>query len=235
MESCYGNANLNRRNSTMSNKTLCITKELYNYMLSISLREPDILRELRDETAQDENANMQISPEQGQFMGLLVKLLGAKQTIDLGVYTGYSSLCIGLALPSDGRVIACDINREWTDIARRYWRKAGVEDKIELRLAPAQQTLEDLLEQGVDIFDFAFIDADKKNYDMYYEYCLQLIRPGGLIAIDNVLWDGAVADAAINDADTVAIRNLNQKIHTDSRVEISLVPIADGLALVRKI
>ena len=204
-------------------------------MLSISLREPDVLRELRDETAQDENANMQISPEQGQFMGLLVKLLGAKQTIDLGVYTGYSSLCIGLALPSDGRVIACDINREWTDIARRYWRKAGVEDKIELRLAPAQQTLEDLLEQGVDIFDFAFIDADKKNYDMYYEYCLQLIRPGGLIAIDNVLWDGAVADAAINDADTVAIRNLNQKIHTDSRVEISLVPIADGLALVRKI
>ena len=219
----------------MSNKTLCITKELYNYMLSISLREPDVLRELRNETAQDENANMQISPEQGQFMGLLVKLLGAKQTIDLGVYTGYSSLCIGLALPSDGRVIACDINREWTDIARRYWRKAGVEDKIELRLAPAQQTLEDLLEQGVDIFDFAFIDADKKNYDMYYEYCLQLIRPGGLIAIDNVLWDGAVADAAINDADTVAIRNLNQKIHTDSRVEISLVPIADGLALVRKI
>jgi len=219
----------------MSNKTLCITKELYNYMLSISLREPDVLRELRNETAQDENANMQISPEQGQFMGLLVKLLGAKQTIDVGVYTGYSSLCIGLVLPSDGRVIACDINREWTDIARRYWRKAGVEDKIELRLAPAQQTLEDLLEQGVDIFDFAFIDADKKNYDMYYEYCLQLIRPGGLIAIDNVLWDGAVADAAINDADTVAIRNLNQKIHTDSRVEISLVPIADGLALVRKI
>jgi len=204
-------------------------------MLSISLREPDVLRELRNETAQDENANMQISPEQGQFMGLLVKLLGAKQTIDVGVYTGYSSLCIGLVLPSDGRVIACDINREWTDIARRYWRKAGVEDKIELRLAPAQQTLEDLLEQGVDIFDFAFIDADKKNYDMYYEYCLQLIRPGGLIAIDNVLWDGAVADAAINDADTVAIRNLNQKIHTDSRVEISLVPIADGLALVRKI
>ena len=219
----------------MSNKTLCITKELYNYMLSISLREPDVLRELRDETAQDENANMQISPEQGQFMGLLVKLLGAKQTIDLGVYTGYSSLCIGLALPSDGRVIACDINREWTDIARRYWRKAGVEDKIELRLAPAQHTLEDLLEQGVDIFDFAFIDADKKNYDMYYEYCLQLIRPGGLIAIDNVLWGGAVADAAVNDADTVAIRNLNQKIHTDSRVDISLVPIADGLALVRKI
>lgn len=219
----------------MSNKTLCITEDLYVYMLSVSLREPDILRELRAETAQDENANMQISPEQGQFMGLLVKLLGAERTLDIGVYTGYSSLCIALALPKRGRVIACDVNREWTDIARRYWLKAGMEDRIELHLAPARQTLEDLLRQGADSFDFAFIDADKINYDMYYEYCLQLIRPGGLIAIDNVLWDGAVADPAINDADTLAIRALNEKIHLDCRVEISLVPIADGLGLVRKI
>jgi predicted O-methyltransferase YrrM len=219
----------------MSNKTLCITEQLYEYMLSVSLREPDVLRELRDETAQDENANMQISPEQGQFMGLLVKLLGARLTLDIGVYTGYSSLCIGLALPEEGRVIACDVNREWTDIARRYWQKAGVEEKIELRLAPARQTLADLLEKGTDSFDFAFIDADKMNYDMYYEYCLQLIRPGGLIAIDNVLWDGAVADGAINDDETVAIRDLNRKLHADPRVEISLVPIADGLGLVRKI
>jgi predicted O-methyltransferase YrrM len=219
----------------MSNKTLCITEDLYVYMLSVSLREPDILRELRAETAQDENANMQISPEQGQFMGLLVKLLGAERTLDIGVYTGYSSLCIALALPKRGRVIACDVNREWTDIARRYWLKAGMEDRIELHLAPARQTLEDLLRQGADSFDFAFIDADKINYDMYYEYCLQLIRPGGLIAIDNVLWDGAVADPAINDADTLAIRALNEKIHLDRRVEISLVPIADGLGLVRKI
>jgi predicted O-methyltransferase YrrM len=219
----------------MSNKTLCITEELYEYMLSVSLREPGILRELRDETALDENANMQISPEQGQFMGLLVRMLGARRTLDIGVYTGYSSLCIGLALPRDGRVIACDVNRQWTDMARRYWRKAGVEGKIELHLGPAQQTLEILLEREVDTFDFAFIDADKINYDVYYEYCLQLIRPGGLLAIDNVLWKGAVADAAVNDDDTVAIRKLNRKIHADPRVEISLVPIADGLTLARKI
>jgi predicted O-methyltransferase YrrM len=219
----------------MSNKTICITEKLYEYMLSVSLREPDVLRDLRLETALDENANMQISPEQGQFMALLVKLLGAKRTLDIGVYTGYSSLCIGLSLPKDGRVIACDVNREWTDIAWRYWQRAGVEDKIELHLAPALRTLENLLEKGADSFDFAFIDADKINYDRYYEYCLQLIRSGGLIAIDNVLWDGAVADTAIDDADTVAIRALNHKIHTDPRIEISLVPIADGLTLVRKI
>jgi predicted O-methyltransferase YrrM len=220
----------------MSNKTLCITEKLYEYMLSVSLREPDVLRELRFETASDEHANMQISPEQGQFMALLVKLLGAKKTLDVGVYTGYSSLCIALSMPKDGRVIACDLNREWTDTAKRYWLRAGVTDKIELRLAPAQKTLEDLLaKKAAASFDFAFIDADKINYDLYYEYCLELIRPGGLIAIDNVLWDGAVADDAADDADTTAIRTLNHKIHTDPRVEISLVPIADGLTLARKI
>jgi predicted O-methyltransferase YrrM len=220
----------------MSNKTLCITEKLYEYMLSVSLREPDVLRELRFETASDEHANMQISPEQGQFMALLVKLLGAKKTLDVGVYTGYSSLCIALSMPKDGRVIACDLNREWTDTAKRYWLRAGVTDKIKLRLAPAQKTLEALLaKKEAASFDFAFIDADKINYDMYYEYCLELIRPGGLIAIDNVLWDGAVADDAADDADTTAIRTLNHKIHTDPRVEISLVPIADGLTLARKI
>ena len=218
----------------MSNKTICITEELYEYMLSVSLREPEILRELRRETARDENANMQIAPEQGQFMALLVKLLGVKNTLDIGVYTGYSSLSIGLALPPDGRVIACDINRQWTDIARRYWQKAGVADRIELHLGPAEQTLASLLAGGRARFDFAFIDADKINYDSYYEYCLQLVRPGGLIAIDNVLWGGAVADSADNDADTVAIRDLNHKIHKDRRVAMSLVPIADGLTLVRK-
>ena len=218
----------------MSNKTICITGELYEYLLSVSLREPEILRELRLETALDEKANMQISPEQGQFMALLVKLLGAKYTLDIGVYTGYSSLCIGLALPEDGRVTACDINAQWTEIAKRYWRKAGVADKIDLHLAPAKQTLEALLPEAKDHFDFAFIDADKINYDMYYEYCLQLVRPGGLVAIDNVLWDGAVADAANRDPETVAIRALNEKIHADRRVEVSLVPIADGLTLARK-
>ena len=218
----------------MSNKTICITGDIYEYLLSVSLREPDILRELRLETALDEKANMQISPEQGQFMALLVKLLGAKHTLDIGVYTGYSSLCIGLALPEDGRVTACDINAEWTETAKRYWRKAGVADRIDLHLAPAQQTLEALLPEAKDHFDFAFIDADKAGYDMYYEYCLQLVRPGGLVAIDNVLWDGAVADAANRDPETVAIRALNEKIHADRRVEVSLVPIADGLTLARK-
>jgi len=220
----------------MSNKTICITEKLYEYMLSVSLREPEVLKDLRRETALDENANMQISPEQGQFMALLVKMLGAERTLDIGVYTGYSSLCIGMSIPEKGRVVACDVSREWTDIARRYWRRAGVEDKIELQLAPAKQTLKKLIEEGAAAtFDFAFIDADKKNYDLYYENCLQLIRPGGLIAIDNVLWDGAVADVENDDPDTVAIRALNHKIHGDSRVEISLVPIADGLTLARKI
>ena len=221
----------------MSNKTLCITEKLYEYMLSVSLREPEVLRELRLETGLDEQANMQIAPEQGQFMALLVRLLGAKKTLDIGVYTGYSSLCIGLALPQNGRVIACDLNRQWTDIAKRYWHKAGVADKIDLRLAPARQTLEELLanKAAAASFDFAFIDADKVNYDIYYEYCLQLVRPGGLIAVDNVLWDGAVAEETFDDVDTEAIRALNSKIHADPRVELSLVPIADGLTLARKI
>ncbi|MBW2470494.1 MAG: class I SAM-dependent methyltransferase [Deltaproteobacteria bacterium] len=220
----------------MSNKTLCITEKLYEYMLSVSLREPEVLLELRRETGLDEQANMQIAPEQGQFMALLVRLLGAKKTLDIGVYTGYSSLCIGLALPQNGRVIACDLNRQWTDIAKRYWHKAGVADKIDLRLAPARQTLEELLanKTAAASFDFAFIDADKVNYDIYYEYCLQLIWPGGLIAVDNVLWDGAVADESVDDVDTEAIRALNSKIHADPRVELSLVPIADGLTLARK-
>jgi predicted O-methyltransferase YrrM len=219
----------------MSNRTLCVTEKLYEYMLSVSLREPEVLQQLRAETALEENANMQISPEQGQFMALLVKMLGAKRTLDIGVYTGYSSLCIALALPEDGRVIACDINRKWTDIAKRYWRQAGVEGRIDLRIAPAKQILAALIEEGAESFDFAFIDADKVNYDIYYEYCLKLVRRGGLIVIDNVLWKGAVADDSVNDAETVAIRALNKKIHSDSRVEISLVPIADGVALARKI
>jgi predicted O-methyltransferase YrrM len=219
----------------MSNKTLCVTEKLYEYMLSISLREPEVLHRLRADTAQEENANMQISPEQGQFMALLVKMLGAKRTLDIGVYTGYSSLCIALALPEDGLVVACDVNRGWTDIARRHWHQAGMEDRIDLRIAPAGKTLAALLEEESGSFDFAFIDADKANYDIYYEYCLKLVRRGGLIAIDNVLWDGAVADDSINDTDTLAIRALNKKIHSDPRVEISLVPIADGVALARKI
>jgi predicted O-methyltransferase YrrM len=218
----------------MSNKTIILTEELYDYLLAVSLREHEVLRELRKETANDEHANMQISPEQGQFMALLASLLDAKRTLDIGVYTGYSSLCIALALPPEGRVIACDISEEWAGIARRYWQKAGVAHKIDLRLASAEETLESLLTNEKRNFDFAFIDADKINYGLYYECCLELVRPGGLIAIDNVLWGGAVADNSVQDDDTRAIRFLNKKIHADSRVEISLVPIGDGLTLARK-
>jgi predicted O-methyltransferase YrrM len=179
---------------------------------------------------------MQIAPEQGQFMTLLLHLLGAEKAIEIGVYTGYSSLCTALALPEHGRLIACDTSEQWTRVARRYWEEAGVAHKIELRLAPAAETLAALLAaQEAGTFDFAFIDADKTGYEQYYEACLKLLRPGGLIAIDNVLWNGDVADPAINDVDTVAIRVFNRKIHADSRVEISLVPIADGLTLARKL
>lgn len=190
---------------------------------------------LREETARDEMANMQIAPEQGQFMALLIKMIGARRTLEVGVYTGYSALCTALALPDDGRIIACDVNEEWTTVARRYWQEAGVAHKIDLRLAPASDTLAQLIEDGrAESFDFAFIDADKINYDRYYEQCLALIRPGGLIAVDNVLWDGAVADSSITDPDTEAIRAFNKKIHPDARVDLSLVPIADGLTLARK-
>ena len=220
----------------MSNRTLCITEQLYEYMVDVSLRESVLLQRLRAETAQDEQANMQIAPEQGQFMALLLHLLGAEKVIEIGVYTGYSSLCTALALPDHGRLIACDVSEQWTRVARRYWEEAGVAHKIELRLAPAAETLAELLAaREAGTFDFAFIDADKTGYGQYYEACLQLLRPGGLIAIDNVLWNGDVADPAIDDAETEAIRAFNRKIHGDSRVEISLVPIADGLTLARKL
>ena len=219
----------------MSNRTLNLSDPLYEYMLSVSLREPQVLRRLREETARDEMARMQVAPEQGQFMALLVELTGARQALEIGVFTGYSALCIAQSLPEEGRLVACDISETWTRTARRYWREAGVEHKIDLRVAPAADTLEALVEQGnASRFDFAFIDADKANYDLYYERCLQLIRPGGLIAIDNVLWGGAVIDTSDQDADTVAIRALNTKLHGDDRVAISLVPIADGLTLLRK-
>jgi caffeoyl-CoA O-methyltransferase len=179
---------------------------------------------------------MQIAPEQGQFMAMLVHLIGARRCLEIGVYTGYSALCTALALPDNGVIIACDVSEKWTSIARKYWEKAGVEHKIDLRLAPAAETLIALLQHGKnDTFDFVFIDADKKGYDFYYETCLSLLRKGGLMAIDNVLWDGTVADETIQDEDTEAIRQLNRKIFTDSRVELSMVPIADGLTLVRKL
>lgn len=219
----------------MSKQTIGLDSQLYNYLLSVSLREPEILQKLRYETANHPRGNMQISPEQGQFMRLLIQLLGAKKTLEVGVFTGYSALSVALALPADGKVIACDVSEEYTAIARRYWQQAGVADKIDLRLAPALETLDHLLTTGqAGTFDFAFIDADKENYDGYYERCLQLIRPGGLIAIDNVLWSGDVVNPQIQDESTKAIRAINQKLRDDERVTLSLVPIADGLTLALK-
>jgi len=219
----------------MSKKTLGLDNQLYDYLLSASLREPEILRHLRQETADHPRALMQIAPEQGQFMALLIQLIGATKTLEIGVFTGYSSLCVALALPPTGKIVACDVSEEYTAIARRYWQKAGVTDKIDLRLAPALETLDQLLASGqAETFDFAFIDADKENYDHYYERSLQLVRPGGLIAIDNVLWFGQVADPQVQDNNTLALRALNDKLHHDERVTLSLVPIGDGLTLALK-
>lgn len=219
----------------MSVATIAMTEALYGYLLETTLREPEVLARLRRETASLPSGRMQISPEQGQLMALLVELIGAKRTLEVGVFTGYSATVVALALPAEGRIVACDVSEEWTSVARRYWKEAGVEHKIELKLRPALQTLDALLAQGqASSFDFAFIDADKTSYDAYYERCLALIRPGGLLAIDNTLWSGAVADARDQNESTRAIRQLNAKIAADSRVSASLVPIGDGLYLARK-
>lgn len=219
----------------MSNKTIQLTDILYDYVLSSSLREPEILRQLREETALLANAGMQIAPEQGQFMALLAELIGARKVLEVGVFTGYSSTCLALALPADGRITACDISEEYTATARGYWERAKVADKIDLRLGPAIATLDNLIaEGGSDSYDMAFIDADKTNYDGYYERSLSLLRKGGIILIDNVLWSGQVANPIFDDADTRAIRALNEKIHADPRVTISLLTIADGLTLALK-
>jgi predicted O-methyltransferase YrrM len=219
----------------MSTVQTGVTEDLTGYVRSVSLREPEVLTRLREETAKLPNAIMQISPEQGQFMGMLIRLLGAKLTLEVGVFTGYSSTSVALALPEDGRIVACDVSAEYTSVARRYWREAGVERKIDLHLAPAVETLDALLKQGkAGAFDFAFIDADKENYDRYYERALRLLRPGGLIAIDNVLWHGKVMDDSVQDADTRAIRALNEKLHRDERVWLSLLTIGDGLTLACK-
>lgn len=219
----------------MSSRTITLDERLYDYLIAHSVRDLPVLAELRAETANHPQARMQISPEQGQFMGLLIELIGARRTIEVGTFTGYSALVVALALPADGRVIACDVSEEFTSVARRYWAKAGISHKIDLRLAPANVTLDKLLASGeADQFDFAFIDADKENYVGYYERCLKLVRTGGLIAIDNVLWGGEVANPAIDDKDTRAIRTLNGQLTSDQRVTLSMVPIGDGLTLARK-
>ncbi|GIK96547.1 MAG: O-methyltransferase [Alphaproteobacteria bacterium] len=219
----------------MANRSLGISDTLHRYLVEAALREPPLLRELREETSRLSASNMQIAPEQGQFMALLAELVGARRAIEIGTFTGYSALCVARALPADGRLIACDISEEYTAVARRYWERAGIAGKIDLRIAPAIETLDRLLADGQSgSFDFGFIDADKQNYDAYYERTLALLRPGGLLAVDNVLWDGQVADLTDTTPETTAIRALNTRIREDERVSMSLVPVGDGLLLARK-
>jgi len=220
----------------MSPRTLTLNDELYRYLLSISLRDTAVLEELRRHTAQLPEARMQISPEQGQFLHWLVGTLGARRTLEIGVFTGYSTLVTALALPDDGRIVACDISIDYTEIARRYWERAGVAQRIDLRLADARQTLRQLLAEGAaGSFDFVFIDADKENYPAYFDTALQLLRVGGVIAVDNVLWSGRVIDPNCTDRATASVREFNQRVFADSRVAISVVPIGDGLTLARKL
>jgi caffeoyl-CoA O-methyltransferase len=219
----------------MTGRTLSLTDSLYDYLVAHSVREPPILARLREATRALPHATMQIGAEQGQFMALLVKLIAARRCIEVGTFTGYSSLAVALALPADATLITCDINRETSAIARQFWREAGVDARIELRLQPALKSLQELLAAGgAGSFDFAFIDADKTSYRAYYDKLLELVRPGGLIAVDNTLWDGEVANPSSNDADTVALRAFNDHVHQDERVDLSLVPIGDGLTLLRK-
>lgn len=219
----------------MSTRSIRLTDDIYEYLLSVSLREPAVLAELRAATASHPQVEMQISPEQGQFMALLVSLIGASRCLEIGVFTGYSSLAVALALPDEGSIVACDVSEEFTRLAREYWQRAGVDAKIDLHLAPAVETLEKLLADGQEgRFDFAFIDADKSNYLDYYEYALALVRAGGLIAVDNTLWSGGLIDPDPSDEDSVALKRFNETLHRDERVDLSLVPIGDGLTLARK-
>ena len=219
----------------MSSRTIVLNDALYEYLLSVSLREPDVLCRLREETAKMHQHNMQTSPEQGQFIALLVELTGARKCLEVGTFTGYSTLSVALALPEDGQIVACDISEEFTSRAKPYWQEAGVAGKIDLRLGPALETLDALIADGESgAFDFAFIDADKVNYQGYFQRALDLIRRGGLILVDNVLWSGAVVDPARDDEDTEAIRAFHQACADDPRISLSLVPIGDGLTLARK-
>ncbi|MEO0561165.1 MAG: DUF2470 domain-containing protein [Chloroflexota bacterium] len=216
-------------------RSLALPADVQSYLRAVSVRESDAARDLREAVAREPQIGMQIDPEQGQFLSLLLRLINAQRTIEVGVLMGYSTLWTALTLPEDGQVIACDVNEEWTNIGRPYWEAAGVAHKIDLRIAPAAETLQALLDDGqAGQFDFAFIDADKENYDTYYEQCLQLLREGGLIAIDNVLWGGRTADDTYHDDDTLALRQLNAKLHTDKRVDLSMLGIGDGLTLAYK-
>ena len=220
----------------MTTPKLTLTEPLYQYLLSNSLREPEPLQQLRQETATLAEAHMQTVPEQGQFMHLLVKLTQAKRILEVGTFTGYSTAWMALALPADGQIIACDVSDEWTQIGQRYWQELGIAERIDLRLAPATETLESLLKADeAGQFDLMFIDADKTSYLTYYEQGLQLLRSGGLMLLDNTLWHGQVIDQSDNSDDTLAIRELNQRLHQDERIHLSMLPIADGLSLAMKI
>lgn len=218
----------------MSRQTLGLDDELHAYLLRVGTRENRVLSDLREQTSVLAQSRMQISPEQGQFMRLLVRLTGTRRAIEVGTFTGYSALCVALELPEDGKIVACDVSEEWTAIGRTAWERAGVAHKVDLRIAPATETLDALIAEGAEnTFDFAFIDADKENYAAYWERCLRLVRPGGLIAIDNVLWSGRVIDPSVTDSSTEAIRAINELVAYDSRVDISMLPIGDGLTLAR--
>jgi len=220
----------------MSRNYTPITDALADYIRLVTLREPETLRRLRESTEDHPRASMQIAPEQGQFLHFLTKLIGARKVLEVGVFMGYSSSWIALALPADGKIVACDVSEEYTSIARNTWREAGVTDKIDLRLAPAVETLDGLIASGQSgTFDMVFIDADKRNYSNYYERALQLVRPGGLIAADNTLWDGSVIDPTDDDPDTEAIRAFNRKLHTDDRITLTLATIGDGVTLACKL
>ena len=219
----------------MSNQSIGLPDELHEYLLSVSLREPDVMQRLRTETAEHPRSEMQIAPEQGQFLRFLVRLIGVRRSIEVGVFTGYSALAIAMELPPTGTLVACDVSEEYTGVARRYWVEAGVADRIDLRIAPAEETLSALLEDGQDgTFDFSFIDADKETYDTYYEQSLKLLRPGGVIALDNMFRGGRVTDPEVEEESVRAIQRLNEKLRDDERIDLSMLPLADGVTLAMK-
>ena len=219
----------------MANTTIGLSDELAAYVIKVGTREPEVLARLREETAALPQHGMQIAPEEGAFLAMLVELTGARRCIEIGTFTGYSSTAVALALPEDGQLVCCDVSEDWTSLARRYWVEAGVAGKIDLRIAPAAETLDRLLAEGQDAtYDFAFVDADKTGYDGYYERLLRLVRPGGLIAFDNTLWGGAVLDQDAEDEDTRAIQALNAKLAADERITLCLLPVADGVTLARR-
>jgi predicted O-methyltransferase YrrM len=220
--------------TAVNKEPLQVTRRLYDYILEQGFRDDPLLKELRDETAKQPAAQMQIAPEQGQFMALLAQLMGVRKALEIGTFTGYSSLSVARVLPADGKLICCDVSEDFTKVARKFWAKAGVAEKIDLRIAPALETLAALRKAEAGTFDMAFIDADKTNYPNYYEAVLDLLRPGGVMLIDNVLWGGDVADPQANDTETTVLRKLNAMIAADKRVDFVLLPIADGLTIARK-